>query len=147
MSADELVNRLDHVRQVGPGKWISRCPAHDDRSPSLSIRELEDGRTLVHCFGGCGAIDVLDAVGLDYSALFPPDGKEFAPIYRNAPRETVDELVIAIGKHDIAQGKRLSAADKERYREAKKRASRESDFVTEVFFEGYIAGKTPGKEG
>jgi hypothetical protein len=71
MTVETLLSRLDKVRRTGAGRWIARCPAHDDRTPSLSIRELDDGRTLIHCFGGCSAVDVLAAVGLDFDALFP----------------------------------------------------------------------------
>jgi len=71
MSADKLLSRLDRVRQTRPGHWIARCPAHDDRSPSLAIRELEDERVLVHCFGGCSVEQVLADAGLEFDALFP----------------------------------------------------------------------------
>lgn len=59
MSAGALLARLDAVKPTGPGRWLARCPAHEDRSPSLSIRELDDGRTFVHCFAGCYALEVL----------------------------------------------------------------------------------------
>ena len=72
MTIDALLNRLDKPRQTGPGRWLARCPAHDDRSPSLSIRTINDGFVLVHCFGGCGTADVLAAVNLDFSDLYPP---------------------------------------------------------------------------
>lgn len=65
MSADALLSRLDKVKRTGPDKWVARCPAHDDRGPSLAVRELEDGRVLVHCFAGCGADEVVGAVGLE----------------------------------------------------------------------------------
>ncbi len=68
---DNLLSRLDKPRQTGPGRWITRCPAHADKSPSLSIRELEDGRVLVHCFTGCSTADVLAAVGLEFTDLYP----------------------------------------------------------------------------
>ena len=71
MIADTLLSQLDRVRKTGVGRWIARCPAHEDRGPSLSIRELTDQRVLIHCFAGCGAGDVLGAVGLDFNALFP----------------------------------------------------------------------------
>ena len=41
-----------------------RCPAHDDRTPSLSIGEGEDGRALLTCHAGCCLGDVLSALGL-----------------------------------------------------------------------------------
>lgn len=71
MSAEVLLSRLDRVRRVGQGKWIARCPAHDDRGPSLSIAETADGRLLAHCFSGCATLDVLGAIGLEFDSLFP----------------------------------------------------------------------------
>lgn len=66
-----LLPRLERVRARGPGRWTARCPAHEDRSPSLSIRELDDGRALIHDFAGCAPADVLAAVGLGLRDLFP----------------------------------------------------------------------------
>lgn len=71
MSAAALLARLDGVRATGRGQWLARCPAHEDRSPSLSVRELDDGRILLHCFAGCAVRDALQAVGLDLGDLFP----------------------------------------------------------------------------
>lgn len=71
MSTDALLSRLEGVRQTGPGRWMARCPGHEDRSPSLSVRELPDGRLLLHCFSGCPTSDVLAAVGLSITDLFP----------------------------------------------------------------------------
>lgn len=33
--------------------WMAPCPAHEDKSPSLSIRDTDDGKILVHCHAGC----------------------------------------------------------------------------------------------
>ena len=60
------------MRATGPGRWIARCPAHEDRSPSLRIRELDDGRLLLHDFGGCEVAGILAAVGLAFADLYPP---------------------------------------------------------------------------
>ncbi|MCL4780334.1 MAG: DNA primase [Gammaproteobacteria bacterium] len=70
MSTELLLARLSGVREAGPGRWMARCPAHEDKRPSLSIRELSDGRVLVHCFGACQVGDVLAAVGLTLTDLF-----------------------------------------------------------------------------
>jgi DNA repair protein RadA/Sms len=51
------------------GKAMVRCPGHDDRSPSLSIRAVE-GKTQVRCFAGCGQDAVLGAVGLKWPDLY-----------------------------------------------------------------------------
>ncbi|MFA7604460.1 MAG: hypothetical protein WCY29_15785 [Novosphingobium sp.] len=71
MPADALISQLDRLRRTGRGKWIARCPAHDDRGPSLSVRELDDGRVLIHCFAGCPVDAVVGALGLTLSDLFP----------------------------------------------------------------------------
>lgn len=71
MSVAALLDRLDGLKQTGPNRWVARCPAHEDKSPSLSIREIDDGRVLIRCFAGCGALDVLDSLGLNWAALFP----------------------------------------------------------------------------
>jgi hypothetical protein len=69
VTADELVERLDGVRARGPGRWSARCPAHEDRSPSLSILATDD-RVLVHCFAGCAVPSICAAVGIELRDLF-----------------------------------------------------------------------------
>lgn len=138
MGALKIIERLDHCRQTGKDTWIARCPAHDDRSPSLSVKELPDGRTLVHCHAGCGALDVLTAIGLDWENLFPPADQNYPAPRRRASRETVDSLVIEIAEHDRRNGKRLSKADVERYREALKREKHRSDAVVEIAYEAGV---------
>ncbi len=54
------------------GGWRARCPAHDDRQPSLSISEGDDGRVLVNCHAGCSPESICAAVGLTIADLFPP---------------------------------------------------------------------------
>ena len=66
-----LLSRLERVRANRNGTWVPRCPAHDDRSPSLSIATGDNGKVLLHCFAGCGAADVVEAIGLELSSLFP----------------------------------------------------------------------------
>ncbi len=72
MSADKLVSLLSGVKKTGPNSWIARCCAHEDRSPSLAIKESEDGTVLVKCFAGCSVEEIVGAVGLDLEDLFPP---------------------------------------------------------------------------
>ena len=72
MTADTLLSRLSKVKPTGSANWTACCPAHDDRTPSLSVRVTEDGRVLVHCFGGCSVEEVLSAVSMTFGDLFPP---------------------------------------------------------------------------
>jgi hypothetical protein len=59
-------------RKAGAG-WCCKCPAHDDRNPSLSIHAGDDGRALVNCHAGCTVEAVCGAIGLRPADLFTPD--------------------------------------------------------------------------
>ena len=83
---DLLLSRLEGVRASGRG-WIARCPAHADRSASLSLAEGRDGRALVKCFAGCEVLDVLRAVGLELADLFPQRIADASPAGRVEARE------------------------------------------------------------
>jgi hypothetical protein len=68
VTVEELLPRLKGVRAVRNG-WIARCPAHDDRTPSLSLRQ-NNGKTLLHCFSGCTAEAVCAALKIGIRDLF-----------------------------------------------------------------------------
>jgi hypothetical protein len=51
MNAETIATALGG-RKAGRG-WMACCPTHDDREPSLSIRDADDGKVLVHCHAGC----------------------------------------------------------------------------------------------
>jgi len=69
---DLVLSRLQRVRRSGRG-WTACCPAHNDKTPSLSIAEGDDGRLLLHCFGGCEAATIVAAIGLELADLFAED--------------------------------------------------------------------------
>lgn len=69
----ELSRRSSGLRRT-PSGWQARCPAHDDKNPSLSLAEGDDGRVLLHCHAGCDPHEVLTALGLKFRDLFPRDG-------------------------------------------------------------------------
>jgi hypothetical protein len=133
---DNILPRLDNVRTRGEGNYIACCPAHRDRSPSLSIKQADDGRVLLHCFAGCSAGDVTAAIGLELSDLFPPRDD-----YRPTPRrqrwnpqavfETIEReaRIVSIAASDIAAGKTLSTADADRVATA---ASRINDAIQQT---------------
>jgi DNA primase len=49
---EKVLSRLPGHRTTGDG-FKACCPSHEDRNPSLSIREADDGTVLLKCFGGC----------------------------------------------------------------------------------------------
>ncbi len=69
---DNVLAQLHKVRQRQLGQWSACCPAHDDKGPSLSVRETAEGAVLLHCFAGCSVADILSALGMEMSGLFPP---------------------------------------------------------------------------
>ena len=55
MSAEDLISKLNHVKEVKPRRnhkrsWIAQCPAHKDNSPSLYVDEAPNGNILVKCW-------------------------------------------------------------------------------------------------
>jgi DNA primase len=60
MTAEAVAKALSG-RKTGAA-WMARCPAHDDREPSLSIADARDGKVLVRCHAGCDQRDVIAAL-------------------------------------------------------------------------------------
>lgn len=84
-----LLDRLDGVQVQGRG-WRARCPACGGRSRKLSVAE-SDNRVLAHCFGGCKAIEVLQAVGLTWADIMPPRHWPESPEERRQARRAIRE--------------------------------------------------------
>ncbi len=100
MTVDAILSQCAMIRETGPGKFIARCPAHDDRSPSLAIRECNDGRVLLHCFAGCEVESVLTAIGLTFSELYPE--KPGSDISHKPVRQRFDaRQVLATLDHEL----------------------------------------------
>ena len=55
--------------------WAAKCPAHQDGNPSLSINEGRDGNAILYCHAGCELGDILQALNLEMTDLFPPKEK------------------------------------------------------------------------
>jgi hypothetical protein len=92
MSIDLILSRLEGVRRTRHDSWIACCPAHDDKHPSLSIRETGDGKILLHCFTGCDVGEILAALDLDVSALFPDAPKTHRMPSERRPFPAADVL-------------------------------------------------------
>jgi hypothetical protein len=76
MPIAEIIAEALHAKRTGPGRWMARCPAHDDRTPSLSISE-RNGKALLHCFAGCEQRAVIEA--LRARGLWPERKTEWLP--------------------------------------------------------------------
>lgn len=102
-ATDALLARLDRVKSTGPDAWIASCPAHEDKRPSLSVRQTDD-RVLVHCWAGCAAGEVVAAVGLELRDLFERDESKTnhgLHVPRRPPLPSSRELV-ALLEYDLS---------------------------------------------
>ena len=123
MNTDTLLNRLDKVRETGIGRWRAICPAHESKhgTQSLSIQEVGD-RMLIKCFAGCGAAEVMEAVGLGLEDLFEstPDGPkrrssvDWKMLCMNLREES---YVLSIWANGLREGRKFTQNDLDRLEE------------------------------
>jgi hypothetical protein len=120
MSATNLLNQLSRVKKTGADRWMACCPAHQDKTASLSIKELPDGRILVKDFGGCDTSEVLAAIGLTFADIMPERLQgDFKPVRfafsaLDALRAMVaDLLFIRLCALSMSKGRELIASDLE----------------------------------
>lgn len=88
--------------------WQAQCPAHEDRSPSLSITPGDD-KVLVHCFAGCDTRDVLAALRLSFADLYDEPREQRAA----APAQRPDRSRAAAPGEALRHRRRAAAPDPE----------------------------------
>ena len=71
----EIISLLDDPKHTGDNEYQARCPAHEDKNPSLSIGVGENDKILLKCHAGCSVESIMQALELPMSALFPPQTK------------------------------------------------------------------------
>lgn len=74
MQIQDILNRLDGVKENGTNQWQAHCPykqghAHGDKNRSLSI-SLNGTKILLHCHTGCTTDDICGAIGIKSKDLF-----------------------------------------------------------------------------
>jgi putative DNA primase/helicase len=60
MTAETVAKALGG-RKAGAA-WMAKCPAHEDREPSFSIKDADNGKVLVRCHAGCDQQHVIAAL-------------------------------------------------------------------------------------
>ncbi|MCL2829595.1 MAG: DNA primase [Betaproteobacteria bacterium] len=119
---DTLLSRLDGVKQTGSGTWRAKCPSHGSKGRTLSIREVNDGRVLLHCFAECSPHEVLSAIGLTMTDLFPErlSDHHYPPERRPFPAADVlrgvafEGLIVATAGAALLAGTPFSSSDRGR---------------------------------
>jgi hypothetical protein len=123
MSVETFLSALDKVKRNGKGQWVACCPSHQDKSPSMTIAETDDGRVLVHCFAGCSVEEILGAVGMEFDVLYPPKPERhepFKPMAKPFMAYSVIEvlafeaLIVVTAARLIANGETLDSNDYQR---------------------------------
>jgi hypothetical protein len=61
LSAESIALSLHKGRRIKTDHYVACCPAHNDRSPSLSITQAPD-RVLFYCHSGCSQSEVIDSL-------------------------------------------------------------------------------------
>jgi len=100
VTVDDLLPLLEGVRRSGDG-FVARCPAHDDRNASLSVRQSGD-ELLAFCHAGCAFDDVIAAVRPARPARAPDQ------VTRYEIRDPAGELVAVHVRRDGPDGKRFA---------------------------------------
>ncbi len=115
---EELLNRFDGVKPCRDG-YTARCPAHDDKRPSLKIKE-SNGRILFYCYSGCAVEQIIQAAGLSWDDIMPDkdqwekpqsridaiykycnaDGKPLYEVVRYYPKRFLQRKVLPDGKYE-----------------------------------------------
>lgn len=121
---DAVLSQLEGVRRTGNATWLARCPAHADTKPSLALRETDSSAVLIHCFAGCTVHEVVGAVGLELSDLFPPrpvvSGDVAKPARRPFPAADIlrsiafEALVVGCAASAMLAGEPFSQTDRDR---------------------------------
>ena len=128
-----VLSRLVGVRARRRGTWVAHCPAHKDRSPSLSVAVGQSGAVLLKCFAGCDIHQITQAIDLGASDLFPaqPDGKSCnGARAADRPPYSVRDMLVALSREmhlvwvllsDIANGREIGPAERARGAKARER--------------------------
>ena len=127
MSADILLQHLQKVKHTGKDHGIASCPTanheHGDRHPSMTWRIRDDGALLIYCNAGCTAHEIVSAVGLEMSDLFPP--RDNSTQFKKGERRpfpaadilralAFESTLVLIAAADLLAGNPFSSTDRAR---------------------------------
>lgn len=122
---DKIIDRLSAAgiehRRTGDDSYMACCPAHRDRSPSLSLKGLHDGRVLMHCFAGCSWDEILFVLDMEPADIMPPENnyKPVTTALKSAEKRFIRDVQLAVVQAQISRGERLSESDKQAVIQAK----------------------------
>jgi len=80
MLLDALLPKLSQVKKLGGNEFSAVCPAHEDKHPSLTLKQADD-RILIDCKAGCTPKAVVSALGLTLADLFTNSTPQIVETY------------------------------------------------------------------
>ncbi len=99
-----FLQNLQGVTKQRNKHWMALCPGHEDKNPSLSISQGNDGRVLLKCFAGCKPERIVSALGLAMSDLFDRrNGSETAEMNRSVKSASAIRQILADGGHQATE--------------------------------------------
>lgn len=118
---EKLLSRLEKVERLSQGNHQARyracCPAHDDKSPSLSVTLANSDSILLKCWAGCSAEEIINAVGMEMTDLFPekihhmPGVKRPFTADQAAKTLAMDAMVVAMAAVKLRRKESLTQRD------------------------------------
>ena len=84
MNIQEVLNLIEQKTGKAPIKhsdyWLCRCPAHDDKTPSLSVSKGNQVPFVLYCFAGCSFDSIIKSIGLEMQDKWRAEVKELDPL-------------------------------------------------------------------
>lgn len=104
---DLVLSRLQGKKKMA-GQWVAKCPAHEDKAPSLSVGIGKSGKVIMHCHAGCDLTNILTAVDLTMSDLFtePPTPQKTKETLRDTYQYFDEQgtLVFQVLRYELSDG-------------------------------------------
>jgi hypothetical protein len=105
LGAETIAGTLQKAKRAGPGKYVACCPAHDDKTPSLSIEDAPNGNLLVHCHAGCSQNAVIEALR-DRGLWHKPSRKRIKYLKNQSLKDEIrrNRILLALTISEYKQG-------------------------------------------
>lgn len=126
MNAEDIARHCESPKRTAADRWIARCPAHSDKTPSLAIRDGLNGGVVLHCFAGCEVDSIVAALGLKITDLFPDKAPtDYKPqrVQGIHPMDALaalarESLVVLVAAAEVSDGKPLDTDGRVRLAQA-----------------------------
>ena len=109
------------MKRTHANQFLACCPAHDDKNPSLAIKDMSD-RLLIKCMAGCGIEDIMEAANLTWDDIMPE--KQPTENYKPAPIKIYatdilksirfEAQIVTLAAIELKNGKPLGKIDHDR---------------------------------